>query len=82
MSEDAKTKTSVSRRDLLGGTATVAAMAGLAGAGVVGGVALSGGGVAQAATSTNKTEVKPGDLDDYYCFHSGGQSGEVRIVGL
>ena len=83
MSEDVKTKTGVSRRDLLGGTATVAAVAGLAGAGVAGGMALTGGGgSALAATSTNKTEIKPGDLDEYYCFHSGGQSGEVRIVGL
>ena len=37
MSDDAKLKTGVSRRDLLGGTATVAAVAGLAGAGVAGG---------------------------------------------
>ena len=83
MSEDVKSKTSVSRRDLLGGTATVAAMAGLAGAGIAGGVALtSGGGSAQAASVPNKAEVKPGELDEYYMFHSGGQSGEVRIVGM
>ena len=65
MSEDVKSKTSVSRRDLLGGTATVAAMAGLAGAGIAGGVALtSGGGSAQAARVPTKAEVQPGELDE------------------
>ncbi|MEI6986676.1 MAG: TAT-dependent nitrous-oxide reductase, partial [Rhodospirillaceae bacterium] len=92
MSEKVKVNSVVSRREMLGSTATVAAVAGLAGAGVAGGAAmvggsvlggsLLGGGTAQAATTPNKAEVKPGDLDEYYTFHSGGQSGEVRIVGM
>jgi nitrous-oxide reductase len=68
---------SVSRRVLLGGTALAA-----------GGVASLSGAAAylnfvrQARAATPNTEVKPGDLDEYYSFSSSGQSGELRIVGL
>lgn len=89
MSNEMAKQTGVNRRDLLGGTAKAAAVAGLAGAvggGAVTGVAgnaLFGAATAQAATAgSQKYEVKPGDLDEYYVFHSGGHSGELRILGL
>ena len=86
-------KNGLSRRDMLGTTAAVAA----AGAtGVAGGVALTeSGAIGSAAAQTraappartapataNRYEVKPGELDEYYVFFSSGQTGEVRIVGL
>jgi nitrous-oxide reductase len=83
-------KKGLSRRDMLGTTAAVAA----AGAtGVAGGVSLTKTGLvtpAEAQTPpapaarpavAGKYEVKPGELDEYYVFFSSGQTGEVRIVG-
>ncbi len=67
-------KPTVSRRGLLGGTA------------VAGAAALSGGGAylesLRQAKAAASTEVKPGDLDEYYAFNSSGQTGEVRIQAL
>ncbi|GLI95665.1 TAT-dependent nitrous-oxide reductase [Methylocystis echinoides] len=75
----------INRRGLLGGVAKTAA---LVGGGGVAGFELAtnttvGVNAAKAAPAgANKAEVKPGDLDEYYAFFSGGQSGEVRVLGL
>jgi len=84
MTEDTK-KTGISRRGLLGATAGGAAAIGAVGASRM---ALMGGaaGLATVATTANaagnEISVAPGDLDEYYGFWSGGQSGEVRIMGF
>jgi nitrous-oxide reductase len=85
-SEIKKGTTEESRRRFLG----KGAMLGLAGAGVamLSGCkedapvkAASASASAKAAAGT-ATEVHPGQLDDYYCFSSGGHSGEARIIGI
>ena len=78
-----ETKKGLSRRQLLGSTAAVAA-AGAAGMG--GALTLTGGAVTpaaaqSAASAAGSYEVKPGELDEYYVFFSSGQTGEVRVVG-
>jgi nitrous-oxide reductase len=78
----------VSRRHLLDSTAKLATVAGLAGA--AGGTALGLAGrdlltpkPAMADTqAASKSELEPGQLDDYYVFFSSGQTGEVRVYGL
>lgn len=81
MSSDTDSKT-LSRRDLFGSTAKLAALAGVAAAG--GGVGTVVSAVRSEAATANKDsyEVQPGQLDEYYGFWSGGQSGEVRILGI
>jgi nitrous-oxide reductase len=75
MSEEERTNLSVTRRGLLGATATGAA---LAATGV--GSSMLGAGPAQAAG--NKASLAPGELDEYYGFWSSGQTGELRIMGV
>ena len=90
-SESPLTLDPISRRRLLGGTAAIAGAAGVGGAiGGVGLTAFARGAFADEKKEKEKerggkhptAEVRPGDLDEYYCFHSGGQSGEIRIMGL
>jgi nitrous-oxide reductase len=74
----------LSRRRLLG-TATIAGAAGIVGAtgSMTAAEFVKAAKAQQRARSGGlNTEVKPGDLDEYYAFHSGGHSGEVRIMGL
>ncbi|MBD1546966.1 TAT-dependent nitrous-oxide reductase [Roseibium aggregatum] len=70
------TKSGVSRRDLLGGTAKTAVVAGM------GAVALGGANPVYAAEGGQKFELSPGELDEYYGFWSSGQTGELRILGV
>ncbi len=76
MSDHKPEKPGVSRRNFLG----TAAASGAAG--------LIGGSHLPALAKDKKTEgglnphVGLGELDEYYAFNSGGQSGEVRVLGL
>src|SRR3954451_1983294 len=69
---------SVGRRGLLGTTAFAGAAALSGGAAYLGFVQQA----RAAASSARSSEVKPGDLDEYYGFGSSGQTGEVRVLGL
>jgi nitrous-oxide reductase len=72
----------LSRRDMLGGTAKTALLAGAAGAG--GGALLApvAATPARAQAGGQHHVLEPGELDEYYGFWSSGQSGELRIVGF
>ncbi|MCP4821433.1 MAG: TAT-dependent nitrous-oxide reductase [Shimia sp.] len=74
MSEDTKNNLSLTRRGMLGATATGAV---LATTGV--GATMLGAKPASAASSSH---LAPGELDEYYGFWSSGQTGELRILGV
>jgi len=80
MSEDKLTETGVSRRELLTTTTKVATLTGLGA--VAGAGALMTPADVRAAMKNAKANVEPGELDEYYGIWSGGQSGEVRVVGM
>lgn len=65
----------VSRRNFISATA----VAGAAGMGMGSGLGIS---PVFAKSADNPAHVGPGELDEYYGFWSGGQSGEVRIIGI
>ncbi|HEY5719101.1 MAG TPA: TAT-dependent nitrous-oxide reductase, partial [Gammaproteobacteria bacterium] len=73
-------KTTITRRELLKGSAGAAAIAGvgLTGLGAAGVLATR----EAKASEDDKGKVEPGQLDDYYGFWSSGQAGEVRVIGV
>ncbi|MGD8710589.1 MAG: TAT-dependent nitrous-oxide reductase [Ectothiorhodospiraceae bacterium] len=77
--EDTETRgLGLSRRQFLGGAAAAGAMGAT---GVAGGL-FAGKAHAQGSTEGGSAFVHPGELDEYYGFWSGGQSGEVRVFGV
>ncbi len=74
-------KTGLTRRQLLGGSAKLTALAGIVGTTGLAGLAGMTPKAAIAATK-NRAHVGPGDLDEYYGFWSSGQAGELRILGM
>jgi nitrous-oxide reductase len=77
--QETRRKWKVTRRGMLGGTATTA----LLGAGAM---ALNRSGapiISRAAAQEGQSHtLSPGQLDEYYGFWSSGQSGELRIIGV
>lgn len=81
-SNTAEEKAGLSRRGFLGATAVTGATL-AAGATAIGSSVMSRETWAAAVKDAqNKAHVAPGELDDYYCFLSGGHQGEVRVLGL
>ncbi len=81
MTKDDDKKAGMTRRELLGGSAKLAALVSASGMAGVAGSSLLLPREAQASQDASAS-VAPGDLDDYYGFWSGGQSGELRIMGV
>lgn len=74
-------KTGLSRRGFLGATA-VTGVTLAAGAATVGTSMMSRESMAATDKDALKAHVGPAELDEYYGIWSGGQSGEVRIIGI
>jgi len=82
MSDTKDGDSNFTRRALLGTTAKLATVAGIGSAASAAGVATLLRSQTANAQGKNKYDVAPGDLDEYYGFWSGGQSGEVRVLGI
>ncbi|SPF76100.1 Nitrous-oxide reductase [Aliiroseovarius pelagivivens] len=71
---DTNDKLSMTRRGMLGATATGAVFAGTG----LGATLMT----AKEASAAANASLEPGELDDYYGFWSSGQTGELRILGV
>lgn len=71
---DHENNLSVTRRGLLGATATGAVLASTG----LGATLMT----AREASAAAKVNLEPGELDEYYGFWSSGQTGELRILGI
>ncbi|WP_299639689.1 TAT-dependent nitrous-oxide reductase [uncultured Ruegeria sp.] len=67
-------KLTVTRRGMLGATATGAMLAGTG----LGSTLMT----AKQASAAANANLEPGELDEYYGFWSSGQTGELRILGF
>jgi nitrous-oxide reductase len=75
----------LNRRDFMKAGAATGAMAGLAGCSSILGGSGDGSGTTNPSSSGSETpdhKVPPGEKDEYYGFWSGGQSGEIRVMGI
>lgn len=72
----------LSRRGFLGATAAATGATLVGAAGVGSAVMSRETWAASVKNQQSKVEVAPGELDEYYGFWSGGQSGEVRVLGI
>ncbi len=80
--QDNENQPALSRRGFLGASA-VASAAGVAGVTGLASTVMTRDAYAKAADDAMaNAAVHPGELDEYYGFWSGGQSGEVRIMGI
>ena len=71
---DHDNKLTITRRGMLGATATGAVLAGTG----LGSTLMT----AKQASAAAKVNLEPGELDEYYGFWSSGQTGELRILGF
>ncbi len=67
-------KLNITRRGMLGATATGAVLAGTG----LGSTLMT----AKQASAAANANLEPGELDEYYGFWSSGQTGELRILGF